>query len=111
MATTKQESILNRTHQAWKYNVSLAINWFGIVIAVGSFYYYNSHPQWHWLGLMLAGMLLITGFIIALSIKCPNCGSHWYWQALKAPLGSNGLGKLHSQKSCPTCKMGVNTEK
>jgi len=100
----KQESILYRTHQAWKYNASLAVDWLGIIIAVGSFYYYNLHPQW----LMVAGTLLITGFFIALRIKCPKCGSLWYWQALKTPLGGNGLGKLRSQKTCPTCKIGVN---
>ena len=99
----KQESILYRTHQARKYNASLAVNWLGIIIAVGSFYYYNSHPQWHLLGLMVAGMFIIAGFFIALRIKCPKCGSLWYWQALKTPLGGNGLGKLRTQKACPTC--------
>jgi ribosomal protein S27AE len=103
MLTTKQESILYGTHQAWKYNASLVADWLGIIIAVGSFYYYSSHPQLHLQYLMVAGILFIVGFFIALRIKCPKCGSHWYWQALKTPLGDNGLGKLRSQKVCPTC--------
>lgn len=103
----KQESILCRTHQAWKYNVSLAVDWLGIIIAVGVFYYYNAHHQWQLLCLMIAGMLFVTGFFINSRIKCPKCGSLWYWHALKTPFKENGLGKLRSQKACPICRMGI----
>ena len=105
----KQKSILYLTHQTWKYNASLAIGSLGTIIFVGSFYYYYSRPQWHLLFLMVAGMLIITSFIIALRIKCPKCGVLWYWQALKTPVGSDGLGKLRSQKACPTCGFSDDT--
>jgi len=98
----KQESILYRTHQAWKYNASLVIGSLGSIIAIGSFYYYAC-PKWHFIYLMIAGIFIITGFIIALRIKCPKCGALWYWLALKTPIGNKGLEKLRSQKNCPTC--------
>jgi hypothetical protein len=103
VTTNKQDSILFQTHQAWKYNASLAIDWLGITIAGGSFYFYNSHPQWHLLGLIAAVTLFFAGFIIALGIRCPECGSRWYLRALKAPLGGGGLAKLRSQNACPAC--------
>jgi len=100
----KQESILYITHQAWKYDASMAVDWLGIIIAAGSFYYSSSYPQWYLPCLTIAGILFIIGFFIALRIKCPNCGALWYWLALKDPIGDNGLGKLRSQKVCPTCE-------
>ncbi|MBQ0799248.1 MAG: hypothetical protein KBT63_08160 [Porticoccaceae bacterium] len=102
--TNKQESILYRTGQAWKYNTSLAIDGLGIIMAVISFYYYFSHPQLHLLYFIVSGVLLTIGFFIKLRIKCPKCGTLWYWHALKAPLGDNGLGKLRSHKTCPICE-------
>ena len=102
----KQESILYHTHQPWKYNASIVIDWLGIVVATGSFYYYRSDPQRHLLYLSVAALIFITSSIIALQIKCPRCGSRWFWQALKTPLGGDGLGKLRSQNACPKCGFG-----
>ena len=96
-----QESILFRTNQEWKYLALLAVNWLGVIIFIGSFYYF-SHPTQQLL-LMVAGMFFITGFFVSLRIKCPKCGSLWYWQALKRPVGSGGFGKLSSLNACPTC--------
>jgi len=88
----KQESILYITHQAWKYDASMAVDWLGIIIAAGSFYYSSSYPQWYLPCLTIAGILFIIGFFIALRIKCPNCGALWYWLRIR-------LGTMDSE-SC-----------
>jgi ribosomal protein S27AE len=102
-----QEPILSRTHQAWKYKASFAICWLAIIIFSVSLYNISSHPEWHIPGLMVAGIFFISGFIIAFNIKCPNCGSRWYWlalrESLKKPLLEDGFVKMRLQKVCPIC--------
>jgi predicted RNA-binding Zn-ribbon protein involved in translation (DUF1610 family) len=101
--SNKQKSILYRTDQAWKYNTSLAVGSFAVLIAVGAFYFY-SYQSWQFeLCIALAVALSIAKFSIAFRIKCPKCGSRWYWQALKTSVSDNGLGKLRSQEACPAC--------
>lgn len=74
-----------------------------VLVFVGAFYLF-SYQSWQFvLSLAVAVALSIAHFILALGIKCPKCGSRWYWQALKTLVGDNGLGKFRSQKLCPTC--------
>ena len=101
--SNKQESILYRTDQAWKYSTSLAVGSFAVLIAVGAFYFYPFQSWQFELCLAVAIVLSIAKFLIAFRIKCPKCKSRWYWQALKTSVGDNGFGKLRSQKACPAC--------
>jgi hypothetical protein len=102
--SNKQESILYRTDQARKYNISVAAGLFAVLIAIGAFYFY-SYQSWQFeLLLAVAVVLTISKYYIAFRIKCPNCGSRWYWQALKTAVVDNGLGKFRSQKVCPACR-------
>ncbi len=95
----KQETIIYRTNQALRFKISLVLDWVGIILAVLAFYYYL-HP----LFIVASGGLITMGCFIQLRIKCPKCGTFWYWQALKLPLGDNQIEKIYSQKNCPICK-------
>jgi len=99
----KEDSILYVTEQAWKHKLSLAIGVISVFVLVGALYYF-SYQSWQFLLCMAVVVVLSTASIfINFRIKCPECGSRWYWQALKTSVGDNGLGKFRSQKVCPNC--------
>ncbi len=99
----KQETILYRTNQVWKHYTSLAINIIAISTFAGSIYYFPINSWQFGLGIEIAAILAVVSLVIALNIKCPKCGSRWFWLALKAPYASKGIEKFLSQNMCPTC--------
>jgi len=99
----KNGSILSRTNQAWKHKTSLAFGMVAVFVFVGALYFFP-YQSWQFeLSLAVAVMFSIVSILINLIIKCPKCGSRWYWKALKTSVGNNGFGKFRSQKECPTC--------
>jgi len=98
----KQEYILYSTHQAWKYFVPMLLDFIGIIIGILSFNYY-SDTQRQLLYLMVALSFLTISFIIKYNIRCPKCGTSWYWLALKKPMSEHAIVKIRSLASCPTC--------
>ena len=38
-----------------------------------------------------------------ISIRCPTCGSRWFWRAMSTQPSGNWLNWLVAQKGCPKC--------
>lgn len=88
-----KNSVIRVTGQNWKLVVAL------LALLIGSFapLYDGSGIGWT-SGTVIASV----GYVFALlAIRCPTCGSRWFWQAtLQAEL----YKPLLTQASCPECK-------
>ncbi len=99
----KKESILYRTNQAWMHKLAHAMGMLAVLVFVGALYLFPYQGWQFALFITVAVAFSIASIFINFRIKCPKCGSRWYWLALKTSVGDNGLGKFRSQKVCPAC--------
>ena len=79
-----KESILSRTGQAWKFQLTM----FCLLIALVLMLYAESRidsltPEGFSLVMMLGVFIGLGGFFYAaVAIRCPDCGTHWFWDAV-----------------------------
>ena len=52
---------------------------------------------------MIGLVFIITSALFALSIRCPKCGSSWWWYMLKSHTKDVKKRDLRTQKECPIC--------
>ncbi len=103
----KKESILYRTHQAWKYHVMVLFNFIGFAFITLIIlrqinivrFIYLSDTELSVIGLTF----MILGELFAFSIRCPKCKKRWWWHLLKSPTISIKQRDLRIQKECPLC--------
>jgi hypothetical protein len=87
------KSLLGLTGQSWKLVVGL------LVLTVGSLAPLFEHSGLNW----------TTGTIVAcvgyaftlLAVRCPDCGSRWFWQAA---LDAGVYKPIFKGSACPSCK-------
>jgi hypothetical protein len=106
----EQDSILNRTNQAWKVRIANLIALLGTALFVSHFIY--NRDTWQYMDLKTAGGLILLSTlycIFSYSIKCPKCRLSWWWHAIKSSLGSGEFKKLFTQKECPNCGFSIDT--
>lgn len=86
-------SILALTGQRWKFVLGAG------ALLVGSFapLLEASHLDW------TSGTLLaVAGYaFVCLAVRCPHCGSRWFWQAA---LDASVYAPLFKGTACPACK-------
>jgi predicted RNA-binding Zn-ribbon protein involved in translation (DUF1610 family) len=90
-------SVIQLTGQLWKLHM-------------GSIAYLISTAAVFW-GFFKGDLYIVTGALLfgllglgfcSLSIRCPKCGAHWYWRALKN-LQLGWVKRLVGQPECPVC--------
>ncbi len=104
----EQDSILNRTNQAWKVRIANLFALLGTALFVSHFIY--NRDTWQHMDLKTVGGLILLStlyFIFSYSIKCPKCRLSWWWRAIKSSLGSGEFKKLFTQKECPSCGFSI----
>lgn len=87
------QSVVRNTGQVWKLVLALG------ALIVGSF-----APIWPETGLnwWTGSALAIAGYVYGLvAIRCPRCGSRWFWSAA---IDAGLYGPLMRESSCPACK-------
>ena len=99
----EQESILNYTGQAWKYNAGLFVGSISTIAFISAFVFFSSYEWQYGYLIISSGVGAFASLVIEFSIKCPKCKSHWYLEALKKSVGSGSLKKFRTQKTCPSC--------
>ena len=97
--------MLYRTKQAWKFwAVPMGILVSGALI-VGAQWYKESIPD-RWYLIALYSGILVGAFSIvcpAAAIRCPSCGSRWFWLAISRNDGATWYERLMTQSACSTC--------
>lgn len=99
----KQESILYCTHQAWKINIMPALGFLAFLLLIGPWFIDSLSPQWLEFCRITGISLLLYSLIILYTIRCPNCRSHWYTQAVRKQYSGRWPNWLFAPKKCPTC--------
>lgn len=101
----RQDSVLYRTRQAWKFWLMPAGTAAAIILLLGAGWAKNNRADlWALVLLLLAVCAGIAAFVFpSLSIKCPNCGVHWFWAAIFKQRSNNWFDWLFQPK-CPSCK-------
>lgn len=88
-----QPSVLSLTGQYWKLVVGVA------ALLIGSFapLFESSGLTW-----TTGTVLAVAGYAFTcLAVRCPACGSRWFWQAA---LDAGIYAPLFRGPSCPVCK-------
>ena len=99
----KNQSMINRTGQTWKYITAQTAGLIGISVFAGAFYFFPTQSRQFELCLAASGVFFIVDLILTLGIKCPECKTRWFLLALKSPASSKGLSKFRTQEECPAC--------
>ena len=104
MKNNLKESLLYRTGQAWKFWIQA---FGGLVLVVTTVLTFDdssmskeSYSILLWGGLAVGGICMIFSFV---SIRCPNCGARWFWQAVSKKQKREGVGWFLNLKKCPVC--------
>lgn len=86
-------SVIARTGQMWKVVLG------GGALLVGSFAPLVAATGLSWTG----GTVLATvGYVfVCLAVRCPDCGSRWFWQAA---MDARVYAPLFRQAACPSCQ-------
>jgi hypothetical protein len=87
------ESVIRLTGQYWKLMAGIGL------LLIGSF-----APLFSTIGMSWTGgtILAIAGYAFAcLAIRCPGCGSRWFWQAA---LDAGLYRPLFTRSACPQCQ-------
>jgi H+/Cl- antiporter ClcA len=99
------KNVISKTGQSWKFKamcivlvlsaISMAYGQMNIdTLSSKSFFYFVA-------GGALIGLF---SFIFACAtIKCPSCGSKWFWLAVSGKGDKEWLFWLNSLESCPKC--------
>lgn len=86
-------SVLALTGQTWKLVLGIA------ALLVGSFAPLFAASGLDWTS---GTVLAVAGYVfVCLAVRCPNCGSRWFWQAA---LDAGLYGPIFRQGQCPACK-------
>ena len=94
-------SLIRATNQAWKLHVGTLMLLIAAPVTVWGCIELLQNGNYR---VLLAG-LLIGLFALAfcsLTIRCPNCGAHWYWRSLKT-LQFGWAKRLVRQAECGVC--------
>jgi hypothetical protein len=88
-----QASVIRLTGQAWKVALGAA------ALVGGSFAPLVAATGMSW----TAGTVLaVAGYAFTcLAVRCPACGSRWFWQAA---LDASLYSRLFRGQSCPRCR-------
>ena len=92
-------SVVQSSGQVWKIHITTVACWAGIAVLIfgfiGGIYY-----------MLLGTMLGLFGIAFCcLAIHCPECGTHWYWRAIKE-MKSGWVKRLISKSECQSCGYG-----
>lgn len=92
-----EHSIVRITGQMWKSNVALTL-----VLPAAALVAWGVFDN---VFALAVGMVLgIVGVTVALlGVRCPSCGSHWYWTALSTQPVGGWARWLFAQTACPQC--------
>lgn len=88
----EQSSVIGVTGQYWKLALGV------VALLAGSFVPMVERIGMSW----TAGTVLaIAGYAFTcLAVRCPGCGSRWFWQAA---LDASLYGPLFKRSACPQC--------
>ena len=103
MKVTK--SIIYTSHQGWKFWSLAALGYIGVAMMATSVFYDDALSSAEDLLLSLPGVILALGSIVlkCLIIRCPKCGSKWYWTAISKKPEKVYMKWLLSKTACPDC--------
>lgn len=106
--TLRQRSVLHRTRQAWKLSVPALVTLILVAALVTTVWLEDQLPMS--IQVMLLGcfsLLLLAAIAFpCITVRCPDCGARWYWQAISGKGG--GIGGLLKQPACPSCGSACN---
>lgn len=98
-----EDSVLRGTGQMWKFYASTLILVPGTAaFAIGLVGFILGFVSVH---VAIIGAIAAAAAIAfaAFAIRCPSCGAHWYWLALRK-LDRGWTGRLFDQGMCPNCQ-------
>jgi hypothetical protein len=96
-----KDSILYRTDQSWKFRLLLGV-YVAAVIVFGAQWLRGSAwflPVTFFGSVVAAASLAVPWW----SIRCPRCGTRWFWLAISQKHTDNWYKWLASQSTCPVC--------
>ena len=100
----KQKSLLYRTNQSWKLYVMYCSAIIGIIVASTGLYWEISGQQQGNFLIYIGGIIGgVGGLFPCLFIRCPKCGTRWYWKFFTNDLSGDWHEKLYSQTTCSDC--------
>lgn len=86
-------SVLSLTSQYWKLAVGAA----GLLVGSIAPLFEASGMSW-----TVGSIVACVGYAFTLlAVRCPNCGSRWFWQAA---LDAGVYAPLFKGTACPACK-------
>lgn len=96
--------LIDRTHQAWKLHLATIAVAAAIVIHVIARLFVPGITGRELAACSGASAVVAASglFIFFRSVRCPDCGAHWIWRAVKDRSG-RWLEWLHEQQVCPVC--------
>jgi hypothetical protein len=88
-----QTSVIGLTGQYWKLVAGIAALLAGSIVPL----FETSGMSW------TAGTIVAVGgyAFTCLTVRCPACGSRWFWEAA---LDAGLYGPLFKRSHCPACK-------
>ena len=98
-----EDSVLYKSKQAWKYKLALLMGWLALLALIGYLYFSYSLGMPSTVWLVVGIMFSAVAFYLDFQIKCPSCGSRWYWQYLKKPVKKDWGWRFGLMKSCQVC--------
>lgn len=107
----RDESILYRTGQKWKFWLMPLCVWVGIaMMLIASWLKDRLETSWLLGAIFFAALMILGGFVLpAIIIKCPNCGARWFWLAVTKQQSKNWFRWLF-QTGCPVCGINEHAE-
>lgn len=105
-------SILKKTKQMWKLNLTLALATISSLVLM---YVINHMTEFNAeIGLTLVGITTTTpmlGLVFAsLSIRCPSCKAKWFWMGISGQSSNAWLKWLLTRTECPKCSKDYSKE-
>lgn len=100
----REESVLYRTGQGWKFWLMPTGTLISVVAMIGAMRFRDLLPSWHFqAALLIIITLQLASFAYpAIAIRCPYCGAHWFWLALTKVQHGNWFDQL-MQSKCIKC--------
>ena len=103
----RDESLLRRTNQIWKLNLSIFCSF--LSFALIGFCLANVDLGVDRINVyFFIGVLATIGLLLNFSLKCPKCGSRWLWGMSKIPKKYELNKKGIIVQKCPSC--GLSSE-
>ncbi|MEW8204422.1 MAG: hypothetical protein AB2697_15230 [Candidatus Thiodiazotropha endolucinida] len=99
------KNVISKTGQSWKVKATFAVLVLsGMAMIYGQFNIETLSNQAFFYFVAGGTFVGLSSFIFAcINIKCPSCGSKWFWLAVSGEGHNKWLFWLNSLTSCPKC--------